>query len=1152
MTPVSTPLNRRQLLVGAAAVALSSESALASMSGMSHYPPTVTRRDLTEDDVKQWMKDLSNCGRWGADDQVGTVNLITDAKRRQAAALVKDGASISLALDADIPDEGAEAPPPQPGKRSRYSWQHVIMRNGVDMKTPSGYAVDTCEMSFHGNYTTHFDALSHFIFEGHIYNGFPAASITKWGATKNDVMGYKDGILTRGILVDIPALKGVPYLGDDEAIFPEDLEAWERKSGVKIGSGDAVLVRTGRWARVKEKEPLDLNVKAPGLYATCVKWLKNRYIAVLGSDGVQDVRPPRVEGVNQSIHEIFLVATGTPLFDNCDLEQPQPGCAAEEALELHAECGSAAGSGRHGITVQSHHDVLGLAALSHLAVTLCIRRFGLRLIGLTIAFALAAPALHAQGAGSPPAQSPRPVRTLGEQGGVPPTFAQTCSLCHGDDARGTDRGSALAGNAELRNMSDPAITDIIRNGHGNMPAFPLPADELQTLTRYIRSLNPSGTNASAGGSASTGESLFFGSAGCSSCHAVRGRGGVNGPDLSEIGKKLSAVDMSAALTDPSARIAAGYGMVTVTLKDGKKLSGFARARGAHDLVLQTSDGKLHSLLESQYQAIAEDKVSAMPAFHGAEQEQHDLLAFLNSLKSIEVGALKEPQKPVSRAEMDAITQPKPGEWPTYNGKLDGNRYSPLAQITLKNVSKLQLAWIYTIPFFGLETTSIVIDGIMYVTGNNQVYALDARTGREIWRYERPKSVSSGISSDAAIGVNRGVAVLGDRVFYGTDDAHLLALNAVTGALLWDVATPMEPGRYGSTAAPLVVGDLVYTGVGGADDGMRGFIAAYKATTGELVWRTLTIPKAGEPGSETWQGTAPRSGGSTWLTGSYDVASKTLFWSVGNPYPDTDGDQRLGSNLYTESDLALDPLTGKILWSYQYTPHDLHDWDANQPIVLVDTKWKGQNRKLLLHANRNGFLYVLDRTTGKPLLASKMVDRLNWASGINPADWTPELLPANENTTQGTKGCPAVRGATNWYSTSWNPASRLYYVMTVEDCSTYRKAQNGGFGRFSDPAEPPQKILRAFDIETGKAKWQLPFTGPMQMNYSGVLSTAGDLLFFGDNTGGFNAVEATRGAYVWHFETNRAMKSSPMTYMIGGRQYVAIAAGANILTFALPE
>jgi kynurenine formamidase len=325
------PLNRRQLIIGAAALSLVGKSAAAPAEAM---PPTITRRDLTKADIDSWMKELSNWGRWGKDDQAGTINLITPAKRRQAAALVKDGVSVSLSLDADIPLQGATDAVPEPGKRSRYTWEHVMMRDGQNMKQPSGYAVDSYKVTFHGNNTSHLDALSHFIFEGHIYNGFPADTITQWGATKNDVMPFKDGFLTRGILVDIPLLKGVSYMGDDEAVFPEDLEAWEKKAGLRIGSGDAVFLRTGRWLRVKEKGDLDLNVKAPGLYATCGKWLKDRDIAILGSDVVQDVRPSRVEGVNQPIHQMFLVAVGTPLFDNCILEQVSQEAAKRKRWEF--------------------------------------------------------------------------------------------------------------------------------------------------------------------------------------------------------------------------------------------------------------------------------------------------------------------------------------------------------------------------------------------------------------------------------------------------------------------------------------------------------------------------------------------------------------------------------------------------------------------------------------------------------------------------------------------------------------------------------------------------------------------------------------------------------------------------------------------------
>jgi PQQ-dependent dehydrogenase (methanol/ethanol family) len=611
-----------------------------------------------------------------------------------------------------------------------------------------------------------------------------------------------------------------------------------------------------------------------------------------------------------------------------------------------------------------------------------------------------------------------------------------------------------------------------------------------------------------------------------------------------------------SLTDPSASIAAGYDSVSVQLTDGSTVQGYERARGSHDLVLQTKDGALRLLEEREYRSITPDKQSSMPAFKGTDAEMRDVLAYLGTLTGVGVGPLTEAPAPVRSSGRDAVANPKPGDWPNYNGALSGNRNSSLDQVNLRNAAKLQLQWTYTIPFYGLETTPAVVDGVMFVTGTNQVDAISGATGRLIWHYERPKSPGSAISGDAAIGVNRGAAVLGNRVFYLTDNAHLIALDRLTGALLWDIdTTEGAPGHFGGTAAPLVVGDLVVTGVSGGDNGIRGFVAGYKATTGELAWKFMTIPKPGDTGSiaDTWKGSAlALGGGATWTTGSADPDAGIVYWPVGNPHPDTDGDDRLGSNLYTNSDLALDLKTGKLLWYFQYTPHDLHDWDANQPIVLVDSKWRGQDRKLLLHANRNGFFYVLDRTTGKPLMATKMVDTLNWASGINETDWTPNLLPANETTLQGVVACPAVRGATNWYSTAYSPATRLYYVMTVEDCTVYRKADDGGYGRYLDPAHPAQKILRAFDIETGKVVWQISLPGPVQSNYSGVLSTSGGLLFFGESTGGFAAVDAKTGKYLWHFETNHAIKASPMTYAIGGKQYIAIASGPNILSFALPE
>jgi len=314
---------RREWLLTTGALAA---AAMHPLPAKAQAPAAKYPRDLTKADIERWMTELSNWGRWGKDDQAGTFNLITPAKRRQAASLVKDGVSVSMSIDADLPKLGDPAPPPpapaapggRAGARSPYTWEHVMRSNGIGRD--EGYVIDTYTVTFHGNNTTHMDALSHYIHQGQTYNGFPGDATTAWGATKNDVMPFKNGIVTRGVLIDMPRLKGVPYLADDEAVYPEDLDAFEKKTGVKIESGDAVFLRTGRWRRVAERGPLNIGVATPGLYASCAKWLKQRDIAIFGSDSAQDVRPSRVDGVNQPIHQLLLVAVGTPLFDNCGLE----------------------------------------------------------------------------------------------------------------------------------------------------------------------------------------------------------------------------------------------------------------------------------------------------------------------------------------------------------------------------------------------------------------------------------------------------------------------------------------------------------------------------------------------------------------------------------------------------------------------------------------------------------------------------------------------------------------------------------------------------------------------------------------------------------------------------------------------------------------
>ncbi len=741
-------------------------------------------------------------------------------------------------------------------------------------------------------------------------------------------------------------------------------------------------------------------------------------------------------------------------------------------------------------------------------------------------------------------------------------FTQLCSGCHGAGAGGGDRAPSLTHNRALRSRSASQIADLIRKGtSGGMPAFALPDAELRLLATWIRSLDESAFEARPAGDVAAGGTFFFGKGQCGTCHMVHGRGRVNGPDLSDIGRKSTVRELNLVLEDPTSQMGVhttpacpgwafcpdeGWRVVDVRLQDGSWLRGFARNRAEHDLQLQTFDGKMHLLVEPEYQEVKAESQSYMPPLRATPDEHRNLLAYLSSLGDVSGGPLPFEPDPVPAAAMQAVMRPTPGEWPTYNGAPGGNRHSALTQINVQNAKDIQLQWIHSLAGVRLEGTPLVSDGVMYVTAPREVCALDSRTGREIWCYAR-RGGDSGFQQP-----NRGVALLGDRVFFASDDAHLVCLNRLTGGVVWDVQMPETPGRYYATSAPLVVGDLVISGIGGGDGPLRGFLAAYKATTGQLAWRFWTVPKPGEPPSETWTGKAiGTGGGATWLTGSYDVETGTLYWAVGNPFPATDGDEREGSNLYTNCVLALEAKTGKLRWYYQFTPHDLHDWDATEPFLLVDTAYRGRQRKLLLQANRNGFFYVLDRVSGELLLGKPFIRKLNWAGGID-ADGKPHLLPANKPTKAGIKTCPAVRGATNWYSPAFNPDTKLFYVMAVEDCSIYKQSQRGGYEGYRDPADPGVKYLRALDISTGGVVWEVAQVGAPEMNYSGVLSTSGGLVFYGENGGEFAALDARTGKSLWRFKTNEQWKASPMTYMANGRQYVAIASGGNILSFALGE
>ena len=491
-------------------------------------------------------------------------------------------------------------------------------------------------------------------------------------------------------------------------------------------------------------------------------------------------------------------------------------------------------------------------------------------------------------------------------------------------------------------------------------------------------------------------------------------------------------------------------------------------------------------------------------------------------------------------------------WVTYAGDYSGRRHSALKQITVENAGSLAPQWVHHIPKAGaLRTNPVVYDGVMYVTNTNEMRALDARTGRLIWQYKDTRAKKQ----DSA---NRGAALLGDRVFFVTADVFLTALDRRTGAVLWQKQYgSIEDGLYGS-AAPLALKDKVLVGVAGGDTGMRGYIAAFSPSTGEELWRTYTIPAKGEPGSETWGKYVEYGGGGTWLSGTYDPELNLIYWTTGNPWPDFYAGDRSGDNLYSCSLLAIDPDTGKRKWHFQFTPHDTHDWDAQAWPVLVDLPIDGKPRKLVLHANRNGFFYVLDRVTGEYLRATKLVDKLDWATGID-AKGRPMLVPDKDPTPAGNRACPGVRGATNWMSPSFNPATGLLYVVTLEQCDIYTSSSKepepkknfSGGGAGPKPKEVGQFFLRAFDPKTGERKWEYPMTGPGE-SWAGTVSTAGGVVFFGDDDGQLVAVDARDGRHLWHFQMGEGLTASPITYAVDGKQYVAIASATAIFSFGLFE
>ncbi len=739
-------------------------------------------------------------------------------------------------------------------------------------------------------------------------------------------------------------------------------------------------------------------------------------------------------------------------------------------------------------------------------------------------------------------------------------FNVRCAGCHGQDGLGGERAPAIGRAWRSRMESETTLRNVIRNGipDSGMPGFNVPPGELDQLIAFLQSRVLPLSKTAITGDAQAGEALFFGKGRCAECHTVWGRGSLNGPDLTESAKKLTLAEIETELHNPAARRRDGYQVATVHLQKGAVIRGFIRNESATDLQFQGFDGRLWLRGKSDLASIDREKDSYMPPWKGTPDETRDLIAFLRHVPEWKPGAGRTLVAELPGAvEWKNVAQPKPGEWPTYHGQLNGNRFSELTGISWSNVKNLAPKWIFSLGSgHGLEVTPVVVDGVMYVTRVNSAYALDARTGRKIWEYSRPQS--KGLTGDAAGGINRGVAVLGDRVFLVTDNAHLLALHRLNGALLWEVEMADSKQHYGSTSAPLVVGDFVIAGVSGGDEGIRGQLNAFRASTGERVWRFWSIPSPGDPEASSWVGRALEHGcGATWLTGTYDSETDTLVWPIGNPCPDFNGDEREGDNLYTDSVVALDPRTGKLKWHYQFTPHDLHDWDATETPMLVDFNYKG-GQKLLLQGNRNGFFYILDRTNGKFLSAAPFVKKLTWAKGIGP-DGRPVLAEGWQPTVEGTEVCPSMDGASNWMSTAYHPGTGLFYLIALEKCNVFSKNSEwwklgeSFYGGSARPvaSEQPRKYLRAIDPKTGRIVWEYEQAGPGEA-WGGLLATAGGLVFLCDDDGAFSAFDAKNGKQLWHFPLSARWHASPMTYTVDGKQYIAVAVNSNIISFGLIE
>jgi alcohol dehydrogenase (cytochrome c) len=748
-----------------------------------------------------------------------------------------------------------------------------------------------------------------------------------------------------------------------------------------------------------------------------------------------------------------------------------------------------------------------------------------------------------------------------EQGRL--TFRLFCGSCHGMNAQG-GRGPDLTRGNYANGDEDADLFRVISRGVSGteMPSFGarIPEQDIWNVISFLRSTGHPATGPVAGNPAA-GQKLFWGEGGCGQCHAVGNRGRDFGPDLSRVGSKRSLAYLRQSILSPSADISPGYRTVSVVTRDGRTLSGLEKVFDDFSVALMDANGKLHSFRRSDLVSSTLENRSLMPDSYGrlfSKSQIDDLVAYLVSLRG---GAPGSPP-PIDTATLSAArllkAQGEPSEWLMYDRNYSGWRYSPLTQISTANVAQLRPQWVFqpqgATEAGRFETTPLVYNGIMYLTGSaNNAYAVDLQSGQQLWHYQHDPPPNLPLCCGEE---NRGFAALGNRLLKVNIEGDLVALDALTGRMMWKAHLGDYQKGYSATAAPLVVKNMVLTGVAGGDFGARGFIDAYDAESGKRLWRFYTVPEPGEPASDTWPTGSRLVGGATWVTGTYDPELNLVYWGTGNPGPDFIGDARRGDNLYTCSLVALDPDTGKLKWYYQFTPHDTHDWDANATPVLVDLDYHGQRVKALIQADRNGFFYALNRTNGKFLYA-KPYTQVSWAKGIGP-DGRPILVPGQEPTPKGAKVCPGLGGGHNWAPTAYSPQTGLFYFGSTDGCEIYYQSaapyKAGEFYQGSTPVPIPQEPAKgsivAMDPATGEIKWKFDSVNPP--GTLGILATAGRLVFGGNSKGYVFALDSRTGKVLWRYQTGGPISTGPISYEFNGKQYVTYVSGGIVVSFALPS